>query len=119
MDEGTPERTAEAEAVGAEDEAFVAAVLWASDVARRATTLVGAGGLVVALVAEPSGCQGEELGVGRRLGTGLQKRRLPPRRRRRRRHAARRQRQQERRHGHHHHHALIDKSTASHGAATT
>ena len=110
----TNERTAEAEAVGAEDEALVRAFLWASDVARR-TTLVGAGGLVVALVAEPSGSDGDEL--ARRLGTGLQPRpgggygsgSAPPRRRR---HAARRQRQE--RHGHHHHQAL-DK-TSSHGA---
>lgn len=107
-------RTAEGEAVVAEDEAGVWAIGRAADVAGR-TVLVGAGGLVVALVPKSAGGDGEELGVWRRLLPWRQ--RLlggwagspdrPPRRR----HAAGRQRQQERhRHRHAgappHHHVL-------------
>lgn len=106
------QHTAEAEAVGAEDEAFVRAILWATHVACRAT-LVGAGGLVVALVAEHSGGEGEELGFAGGLLPGLQLLRLAPPRRRRGNHAIRRQRQE--RHRHRDRQALDKTAAASHG----
>ena len=59
---GIDGRTAEGEAVVAEDEAGVWAIGRAADVAGR-TVLVGAGGLVVALVPKSAGGDGEELGV--------------------------------------------------------